>query len=401
MKTNTSKIYRLLSTFLIITVLTTLFFSCKDDEGGGDDPLPALTIASFTPATARVGESITITGTGFGKTPSLNSVTFKGATIAADALVTEATETTLKVTVPEGAQTGPLTVKVGSNTATSTASFTLDTSLGSPTLVSLNPTNGFVNTQIVITGTNFGTDKNVVKVFFGVTEVSEIIDLTATTITVKVPASLAAGEVEIKVKRNDKESASTLKFTVNKIPVSVKKVYWTSSEGIFSGEISETGVDIKKLYDVNNAKGIEADPVGKYLYWAQSGKVVRAPIEGGGTIETLYQTTGAAGSLFLVFDIVVDPVTDVLCIQAAPVSGGKQYIMKGSAKGSAVAALTTLYTLTSADPKNIKMTLDNTRLYWTELKTKKVTAGDLNGTPEVVLFDEKRWSWRPYRRNVR
>ncbi len=61
------------------------------------------TISSFSPISAEVGATVTITGTNFSTTPTNNTVFF-GAT---KALVTTASATQLTVIVPKGA-TNPL-----------------------------------------------------------------------------------------------------------------------------------------------------------------------------------------------------------------------------------------------------------------------------------------------------
>jgi len=97
----------------------------------------AQTISSFTPVAAKVGNSVVITGTGFSSTASANTVRFGQET----ATVTNATSTSLTVTVPQSASYGPISVEVsGSGTAYSTLSFDpefpsgdLSSSSGSPT----------------------------------------------------------------------------------------------------------------------------------------------------------------------------------------------------------------------------------------------------------------------------
>lgn len=80
---------------------------------------PAIT--SFSPDKGKPGDEVTITGEYFGATPAANTVAFNGIT----ATVTEASTTQLKVLVPAGASTGPVTVTVGAYSRTSTALFTV------------------------------------------------------------------------------------------------------------------------------------------------------------------------------------------------------------------------------------------------------------------------------------
>ncbi|RFZ92089.1 hypothetical protein D0C36_11630 [Mucilaginibacter conchicola] len=91
--------------------------------------LQAATFTSFAPASAKAGETVTITGTNFSTVVAENVVKFAGAqntTVAAT--VTEATATQLKVTVPQTAATGKIIVNVlnGGN-LTSATDFTLTT----------------------------------------------------------------------------------------------------------------------------------------------------------------------------------------------------------------------------------------------------------------------------------
>jgi hypothetical protein len=80
-------------------------------------PAPALT--DFSPKTGRAGTAVTITGTHFSKTPAENIVKFNGVV----ATVTQASETSLTVTVPDGVTTGKIAVTVNGQIAVSTADF--------------------------------------------------------------------------------------------------------------------------------------------------------------------------------------------------------------------------------------------------------------------------------------
>ena len=86
--------------------------------------LPAnngLAILNFTPQSGPVGSTVAIQGQGFSTTPASNTVQFNGTA----ATVSAATATSLTVTVPTGATTGPISVTVSSSTAKSDSSFTV------------------------------------------------------------------------------------------------------------------------------------------------------------------------------------------------------------------------------------------------------------------------------------
>ena len=80
-------------------------------------------IISFTPTRGKVGDAVTIFGSGFIANPAQNSVSFNGT----PATVTSATTTTLVATVPSGVTTGPITVTNANGTAISAQVFTVST----------------------------------------------------------------------------------------------------------------------------------------------------------------------------------------------------------------------------------------------------------------------------------
>jgi len=85
------------------------------------DVIGAMSITSLSPAAAPVGASVTIAGSNFGSTQSNSSVGFYGA---AATTFTSWSNTQIVVAVPAGATTGPISVTVAGNTATS-PTFTL------------------------------------------------------------------------------------------------------------------------------------------------------------------------------------------------------------------------------------------------------------------------------------
>ena len=80
-------------------------------------------IASFSPASGPAGTIVVIMGTGFSAVAAENIVRFGGGVQAAEP--TNVSATSLTVVVPDGAQTGTITVEVGGHTATSSDEFTL------------------------------------------------------------------------------------------------------------------------------------------------------------------------------------------------------------------------------------------------------------------------------------
>ncbi|WP_158869197.1 IPT/TIG domain-containing protein [Maribellus comscasis] len=366
--------------FALVLLAGTLFISCSKD----DDPVdttPQLTVTSFSPATARENDTVTITGTGFNATNyTLNMVKF---TTNRSAIVTSATETELKVLAPD-CNNGPITVTVGEQSVTTTQNFTFNTDLPDPKLLSVVPESGYVGSEVNITGENFGADISAITVYFNDVEATEpeLGGASNNTINVNVPEGLEPGEVTIKVVRGGYES-NTWTYTVLEIPTSVKIVYWTSADGIYKGEINSDRVDISQLYSSIDPQGIEVDTEGGYIYWGNpSGKILRAAIGGTGEIQTLYDGVG------YVVDIAVDRSLDkifILCYDAETYA--YEWIKSAALDGGSIE---TLYTLDQSIEEtwvwSIKILQDD--IYWTEENSKHVMKGSVNGSSEaVVLFD--------------
>jgi YD repeat-containing protein len=105
-----------------------------------------LAIFDFTPQMGPAGTNVTIQGQGFNATPSSNTVQFNGAL----ATVISATTSTLVVSVPASATTGPISVTVATATATSSSNFTF---IPTPTILSVTP-RGVVSSPSGITTAN-------------------------------------------------------------------------------------------------------------------------------------------------------------------------------------------------------------------------------------------------------
>lgn len=83
----------------------------------------ALSITGFTPASGAASTTVTITGTGFSTDKAKNKIRFGGAT-AVDSATASATE--LEVLVPASAASGPISVQVEDEVATSEDDFTVN-----------------------------------------------------------------------------------------------------------------------------------------------------------------------------------------------------------------------------------------------------------------------------------
>ncbi len=79
------------------------------------------TLTSFLPISGTIGTQVVISGTNFSTTPAENEVKFNGIT----AYVISSTATSITAIVPPGTVTGPVSVTVTNNTASSASNFTV------------------------------------------------------------------------------------------------------------------------------------------------------------------------------------------------------------------------------------------------------------------------------------
>lgn len=151
-----------------------------------------LAVFGFSPAQGPIGQKVTIQGQAFDTTPGNNLVQFNGVA----ATIISATVTTLVVTVPAGATSGPVSVTVAGVTATSSNNFTV---LAVPVITSITPHLFNVNTTIPnvqVTGFNLsGASFGFLPVFAppALSVASAAIDSSGTSATLGLTAGDPAG----------------------------------------------------------------------------------------------------------------------------------------------------------------------------------------------------------------
>ena len=150
-----------------------------------------LSVIEFAPHSGQVGATVTIYGTAFSTTPGSNIVKFNGTT----ATVISSTTTQIVTTVPAGATSGTISVKVGTPTATSAASFTVLGAIA-PTISGFSPGIAVAGATLTITGTNFDTNPLFDKTVIGGT-FNKVSAATATSITAVVPPLPNSGKVVV------------------------------------------------------------------------------------------------------------------------------------------------------------------------------------------------------------
>lgn len=171
-----------------------------------NDPTPAPTITIFTPTSGPAGTRVVVNGANFGGT---SAIAFSGTgnnTVVSSYSFNAAGTQVTGIIVPNGAQTGPISVTTPGGTATSTANFTVPVSV--PVLTSISPNSGPVGTAVTLTGTSFvGTT----GISFNGTLAQTFAVTNATTATATVPAGATSGPVTL---TTASDPSNGLPFTV-------------------------------------------------------------------------------------------------------------------------------------------------------------------------------------------
>lgn len=167
-------------------------------------------VTSINPAYGFVDDEITFVGHDFGTATDRVYLYFNGTTEPAE--VVSCTNEQFVVVVPEGAQSGAMTLRLSEQSVPSLPSeFTV---VERATLTSVSPASAYCLSEVTLTGTNFGTDKNAVTVYFGDGIASpEIVSCTNTEIVAKVP-TMNLGETQVYVATAYEQIETYLDFTV-------------------------------------------------------------------------------------------------------------------------------------------------------------------------------------------
>ena len=154
----------------------------------GPSKLPVPQVSSISSTSGVSGDSITISGSGFGANQSTGTVLFNGI----PGLVSGWYENTIYAFVPTGMGTGPVTVVTPGGTSNANVLFTIR-----PSILAITPSSGLVGTTVVtLTGSGFGPSQSVGTVSFnGVVASGSIQD--DSHIVVTVPSGATSGPVTV------------------------------------------------------------------------------------------------------------------------------------------------------------------------------------------------------------
>lgn len=159
-------------------------------------------VSSISPSTVRVGNIITISGSGFNSTAAKNFVMFTGHAVQ---VPSAATSTSLTVTVPDHAQSGPIIV-YSNGVASAPSSQSL---LIKPEITTVSPVNVSAGVTLVITGFSFSSTLRDNQVIFTGGATATPVTATTTSLTVIVPVGATSGGVSVKTNGEISSVSST------------------------------------------------------------------------------------------------------------------------------------------------------------------------------------------------
>jgi hypothetical protein len=178
-----------------LIILLSITAGCSDSPQSPEDPDPTLSISGIVPDEGPVGTEVTISGQGFSATAGENRVLFAGS----EAEVSEASATNLTAIVPDGAETGPVSVQVGELSAAGPDFTVTDPSENGDDNLhvdSIDPDSGPPGTKVSISGEHFGDDEMAAELFFAGTA-AVIEEISDTLIVTEVPTGAVSGNVEV------------------------------------------------------------------------------------------------------------------------------------------------------------------------------------------------------------
>ncbi|WP_338868383.1 IPT/TIG domain-containing protein [Myxococcus stipitatus] len=209
--------------------------------GGVFSVLPAATLTGFSPKSGAVGTVVTITGSGFVGTPSVQIGNAYASVIAV-------TPTQLTAIVPPGAETGPVQVYAG-QWLDSTEHFTV-LGGGVPTLTRFSPTSGDVGTQVTMDGSYF---TGVSRVEFNGVPATSISLTSDGRLSASVPAGAATGPIRVINSAGAVTSASP--FTVLSAP---RVTGFTPARGPLGTTVTLTGTGFTQVRGARFESNAEA-----------------------------------------------------------------------------------------------------------------------------------------------
>jgi YD repeat-containing protein len=288
-------------------------------------------ISGLSPSSGVVGTSVTISGSNFGASQGMSTVSFNGTS----ATPSSWSATSIVVSVPSGATTGNVVVTVGGQSSNGS----LFTVIQAPGISGLSPSSGVVGTSVTISGSNFGASQGTSTVKFNGTSATPT-NWSATSIAVPVPSGATTGNIVVTVSGNSSNSSP---FTVIQSPA-ISGLSPSSGAVGTSVTISGSNFGASQGTSTVSFNGTTATPSS----WSVTSIVV--PVPTGATTGNVVVTVGGSSSNGSLFTVVQAPAISGL----SPGSGavGTSVTISGSNFGASQGTSAVSFNGTSATPSS-------------------------------------------------
>ena len=288
-------------------------------------------ISRLSPISGLEGATVEITGTSFGALQGTSTVTFNGTPVVT---YTSWSDTSITVTVPAGATTGPVVVTVGGQ-ASDGVTFTVGTD---PVISSVSPASGPVGTTVRVTGANFGATQGTSTVAFNGVNGSPS-NWSETSITVDVPSGAATGNVVVTV---DSVASNGVAFTVTPAITGLSRIAGPEGVSVTIGGTSFGAVQGTSTVTFNGTA------VTAYTSWSDTSITVAVP--SGATSGSVVVTVGGTASNGAAFTVGSDPVVNALSPALGQVETPVE--IRGANFGATQGTSTVEFNGTPATPSN-------------------------------------------------
>ena len=163
-----------------------------------------LAIFAFMPTHGVAGAEVILDGQGFSNSVANDNVSFNGTV----ATVLSASATQLVVSVPNGATTGPISVTVSGQTATTATSFVIDDTGVPPSITQVNPLVVAVGGAVTVTGAHLDPVASDTTVQMGSVDMLTGLSQTDTQVQYTVPSNAVSGHVTVNTPYGSATSAA-------------------------------------------------------------------------------------------------------------------------------------------------------------------------------------------------
>jgi len=291
----------------------------------GGAPPPPPSIASVSPTAGSAGATATISGSNFGSAQGASEVFVGGG--GAPANVMKWSDTSIAITIPNGATSGPLSVIVN-NQASNSVNFAV-----APAISGMTPASGPVGASVTISGTNFGSSQGANTIAFNGVAATPA-SWNTTTIVVPVPSGATTGNVVMMV---NSVASNTAAFSVTPNISSVSPT--TGSAGT---AVTIAGTSLGSAQGANTVTfgGAQASPTS----WSDTQIVV--PVPSGANTGNVVVNAGGLSSNGVSFGV-ISSISSL-----SPTSGvvGAVVVITGTAFGATQSASTVSFDGIAATP---------------------------------------------------